>query len=230
MSAPRPLNDQEVLSEMNKMVSFISQEAKEKARELQVKADEEFAIEKAKIVRQESLAIDALYEKKRKQAEVGQKIAQSTALNTSRLKILRAREQFLSDLFEDARGKITDLANDEGKYAQLMENLILQGLLLVLSPSCTLVVRAKDREMAKKAAEAASKQYTEISGRTTEVNVDEDEELPTESAGGVKLNGAGNRIMVNNTVDERLALLEDKMLPEIRADLFGLNENRKFYT
>jgi V-type H+-transporting ATPase subunit E len=42
----RPLNDDEVLSEMKKMVAFIKQEAMEKAREIQVKADEEFAIEK----------------------------------------------------------------------------------------------------------------------------------------------------------------------------------------
>lgn len=45
----RPMNDDEVLSEMKKMVSFIKQEAMEKAREIQVKADEEFAIEKVMI-------------------------------------------------------------------------------------------------------------------------------------------------------------------------------------
>lgn len=42
----RPMNDDEVLTEMKKMVAFIKQEAMEKAREIQVKADEEFAIEK----------------------------------------------------------------------------------------------------------------------------------------------------------------------------------------
>lgn len=42
----RPLNDDEVINEMNKMVAFIRQEANEKAREIKVKADEEFAIEK----------------------------------------------------------------------------------------------------------------------------------------------------------------------------------------
>jgi len=36
-------------------VAFISQEAKEKAREIQVKADEEFAIEKVSGSRQSSL-------------------------------------------------------------------------------------------------------------------------------------------------------------------------------
>ena len=70
----RPMNDEEVLSEMKKMVAFIKQEAVEKAREIQIKADEEFAIEKAKIVRQEAINIDSQYEKKIKQAEVSQKM------------------------------------------------------------------------------------------------------------------------------------------------------------
>ncbi|KAL7417188.1 ATPase, V1/A1 complex, subunit E [Mrakia frigida] len=230
MSNPRPLNDEEVENEMKKMVAFISQEAREKAREIQVKADEEFAIEKAKIVRQESLNIDAMYEKKHKQAEIGLKIAQSTILNTSRLKILREREQLLSDLFEEARKGVLDLAKDQSKYSKLMELLILQGLLILLSPSATLTVRASDRKLATKAGEAAAKQYNEISGRTVVVTIDESEDLPADSAGGAKLAGAGGRVKVNNTLDERLGLLEDKMLPEIRADLFGPNENRKFYT
>lgn len=55
-------------------MAFIKQEAVEKAREIQIKADEEFAIEKAKIVRQEAINIDSQYEKKTKQAEVAQKM------------------------------------------------------------------------------------------------------------------------------------------------------------
>ena len=55
-------------------MAFIKQEAVEKAREIQIKADEEFAIEKAKIVRQQAINIDSQYEKKIKQAEVAQKM------------------------------------------------------------------------------------------------------------------------------------------------------------
>ncbi len=55
-------------------VSFIKQEANEKAREIKIKADEEFNIEKAKIVRQETIAIEAFYQKKAKQAEIQKKM------------------------------------------------------------------------------------------------------------------------------------------------------------
>ncbi|OSD08072.1 ATPase V1/A1 complex subunit E [Trametes coccinea BRFM310] len=226
--ASRPLNDDEVLSEMNKMVAFIKQEALEKAREIKVKADEEFAIEKAKLVKQEQQAIDAQYEKKRKGAEVAQKIAQSTLTNKSRLKLLQQREEHLQDLFSTARESIDALAKDEGRYVQFLEGVIVQGFLSLLEPDVTVHAREKDVDKVQRAVEGAARQYNEISGLT--VNATVQGTLSNDIAGGVKLVSGTERITLDNTLDERLRLLEDRMLPEIRADLFGPNPNRKFYT
>ncbi|KZP18468.1 ATPase, V1/A1 complex, subunit E [Athelia psychrophila] len=226
--ASRPLNDDEVLSEMNKMVAFIKQEALEKAREIKVKADEEFAIEKAKLVKQEQHTIDAQYEKKRKGAEVAQKIAQSTLTNKSRLKLLHRREEHLQDLFSTSRSSILALAGDDGRYTQFLEGIIIQGFLQLMESNVTVLARKKDSEIAKQATEGAAKQYHEISGR--EVDYEIKATLSDDGAGGVKLMNGTNRITIDNTLDERLRLLEDSMLPEIRKDLFGANPNRKFYT
>ncbi|KAI0261220.1 ATPase, V1/A1 complex, subunit E [Gloeopeniophorella convolvens] len=224
----RPLNDDEVLSEMNKMVAFIKQEALEKAREIRVKADEEFSIDKAKLVRQEQQAIDAQFEKKRKGAETAQKIQQSTLTNKSRLKLLHRREEHLQDLFAAARAKISGLAAEEGRYVQFLEGVLVQGFLQLLEPSVTVYTRAKDEAIAARAAESAKKAYYEISGR--EVEIELEASLSDDLAGGVKLISGTRRITLDNTLDERLRLLEDRMLPEIRHDLFGANENRKFFT
>ncbi|KAI0051609.1 ATPase, V1/A1 complex, subunit E [Auriscalpium vulgare] len=226
--ASRPLNDDEVLTEMNKMVAFIKQEALEKAREIRVKADEEFAIEKAKLVKQEQQAIDAQYDKKIKGAETAQKIAQSTLTNKSRLKLLHRREEHLQDLFETARTSILELAVNEGRYIQFLEGVLVQAFLQLLEPAVTVLVRAKDHAAVDRAIEAAKKSYNDISGRQVDVEVDAT--LSDELSGGVKLISGTRRITLDNTLDERLRLLEDRMLPEIRHDLFGANENRKFYT
>ncbi|RSH84390.1 V-ATPase V1 sector subunit E [Apiotrichum porosum] len=226
MSRTGALDDSEIQSEMNKMVAFISQEAREKAREIQVKADEEFAIEKAKIVRQESLAIDAQYEKKRKQAEVGWKIAQSTALNQSRLEVLRKRDENLQTLFEEANKQVTALA-DGKDYPAAMELLILEILLLLLSTDVNIVHRPKDEALVKSASDAALKQYKEMSGRESTIVFAAD--LADDSAGGVIGSAMVGRIKVDNTLSARLKILEEKMLPELREDLFGKNPNRKFY-
>ncbi|CUA70747.1 V-type H+-transporting ATPase subunit E [Rhizoctonia solani] len=224
----RPMNDEEVAGELNKMVAFIRQEAMEKAREIKVKADEDFNIEKSKIVRAETLAIDAEYAKKRKQAETALKIAQSTQTNKSRLKLLHAREQHLSDLFTNARNQLLDLSKDEQKYEDLLKSVIVQGLLSLLEPLATVYSREKDVALVQKAVQAAQAEYKDISGR--DVQVDVEGNLPENSAGGVKLISGNRRITIDNTLDERLRLLEDRMLPEIRTDLFGKNENRKFYS
>ncbi|KAG7439591.1 ATPase V1/A1 complex subunit E [Guyanagaster necrorhizus] len=224
----RPLNDDEVLTELNKMVAFIKQEALEKAREIKIKADEEFAIEKAKLVKQEQQAIDAQYEKKRKGAEVAQKIAQSTLTNKSRLKLLHQREQHLQELFSTSRSTVLTLAGDKGRYVQFLEGFISQGFLQLFEPSVTLYARKQDVSLVEEAAANAALTYKEISGR--KVKYDVEGSLGGDGAGGIKLVSGSRRITIDNTLDERLRLLEDRMLPEIRNDLFGPNENRKFYT
>ena len=52
------------------MVQFIHQEAKEKAAEIKLKTDEEFQIEKLRMLEAEKTKIRAEYERKEKQVEV----------------------------------------------------------------------------------------------------------------------------------------------------------------
>jgi len=46
---------------------------------------------------------------------------------------------------------------------------------------------------------------------------------------GVSILGTGGKIDINNTLEERLKLLETDALPMMRMMLFGKNENRRFY-
>ncbi|KAJ3985575.1 ATPase, V1/A1 complex, subunit E [Lentinula detonsa] len=225
----RPMNDDEVLNELNKMVAFIKQEALEKAREIKVKADEEFAIEKAKLVKQEQLAIDAQYEKKLKGAEVSQKIAQSTLTNKSRLRLLHRREEHLQDLFSTCRNQVVSLSSSNSDaYSEFLVGILSQGYLYLMEPSVVVHCRQSDVPVLEDAASKAADRYKETSGR--DLKVDVKGTLSDDTAGGVKLASGSGRITLDNTLDERLRLLEDRMLPEIRKDLFGPNENRKFYT
>lgn len=53
-------------------------------------------------------------------------------------------------------------------------------------------------------------------------------EVTKQRAGGVSIVGTGGKIDINNTLEERLRLLETDALPSIRVTLFGENQNRKF--
>ncbi|GAB7352541.1 hypothetical protein MBLNU459_g2931t1 [Dothideomycetes sp. NU459] len=223
------MSDDQVNSELRKMTAFIRQEALEKAREIQLKADEEFAIEKSQLVRQETSSIDTAYEKKFKQAGMSQQITKSTLANKTRLRLLSARQELLNDLFEQASAKVADFSKNNDKYQDILKNLILEGLYALNEKKIQLRCRAKDDAVVEKAAKDASAEYKEkLNGREVDVTIDEDEKLPEESAGGVSiLNGTG-RIDINNTFEERLRLLETEALPSVRATLFGENKNRKF--
>ena len=163
------------------MVAFIRQEAVEKAREIEIKADEESDIEKSKLVRQETAAIDAQYERKFKQAELSQQIARSTVTNKTRLKVLAARQQLLDSIFEKAREKLEDVSKDEEKYTTILKNLILEGLYALGEDSIQIRARQKDTELLQRAIEQATAEYKEHAGLDVSISVDEKNALPEES-------------------------------------------------
>ncbi|KAI7887331.1 ATP synthase subunit [Lichtheimia hyalospora FSU 10163] len=210
MTTVRPLNEDEVFNEMKKM------------------ADEEFNIEKAKIVRQESLNIEAVFERKMKQAEVQKKIAQSNHINKARLRVLQERQQSLDTLFEATRDKIFEVSSDEEKYATLLEGLILQGAYSLMEREVTLRCREADVEAVQFAAERASQKYLEVMKAETSFTVSEDY-LPASGAGGIVLTALQGRIVVDNTLEARLNIVKEEMLPQIRVTLFGHSPNRKFF-
>ncbi|RUS22939.1 ATP synthase subunit-domain-containing protein [Endogone sp. FLAS-F59071] len=300
----RALNDDEVYSEMKKMVAFIKQEALEKAREIKIKkgqgrkghvsakskwsgilrdrktrfvisagfpcyllcsnriqflqAEEEFNIEKvlvsqkfqnvpkegyslknyshscplftpqAKVVRQEAINIDATFQRKIKQAEVQKRIAQSNHINKSRLRVLQARQRMLEELFAETRAKLPDVTRDITQYRALLKDLILQGFYALMEHEVVITCRQKDAKDVKNAIEEARRQYKEALGSDVDAKVDQ-EFLPQGSAGGVILSAQSGKIKVNNTLETRLDILEENMLPQIRVLLFGHSPNRKFF-
>jgi len=188
-------------SPSNNQVAFIKQEALEKAREIKVKADEEFAIEKVVLVvecdtgftdglilftgearkagaasyrcsvRKETQRVRGRTEDVRIR-QVGPDAteidvivsAHSTLTNKSRLRLLHLREQNLQDLFQAAREQLATLASSS-QYVQFLQGIIVQGFLQLLDPQVSIHIREADAAAAEQAADAASKQYTEISGR-----------------------------------------------------------------
>lgn len=48
-------------------------------------------------------------------------------------------------------------------------------------------------------------------------------------AGGVVIVGFHGKIDVNNTLEERLKIMEAEALPVVRTTLFGPSPNRKFF-
>ena len=167
----------QVASELKKMTAFIKQEALEKAREIRIKADEEFAIEKSKLVRSETSSIDTQYEKKFKQASMSQQITRSTMANKTRLKVLSARQAVLDDLFEQTREKVGHVSK-RGNYGEIMKDLLLEGLYALNERKLQIRVRKADKDVMGKAIKGAAKECKDNLGTEVEVEILEDDPLP----------------------------------------------------
>lgn len=219
----------QVQGELKKMEAFITKEAEEKAKEIKLKADEEYEIEKASIVRSEKNAIDSQYEDKFKKASLAQQITKSTIANKTRLKILATRDQCLQDIFDSAEEQLKQLSKDPAAYESLLVGLIDEGLLQLMEPAVTLRVRKADVSVTKKAADQAEKKFKDVSGRDVKITIDETKYLSDKSAGGLILANGIGKIEINNTLEERLRLLSERALPAVRLEMFGVSTTRKFF-
>ncbi|KAJ1335623.1 V-type H+-transporting ATPase subunit E [Microdochium nivale] len=229
MSQAHALSDDQVGQELRKMTAFIKQEAHEKAREIEVKANEEFSIEKSKLVGSETDAIDATYAKKFKQATMSQQITRSTVSNKTRLKVLGARQELLDDIFETASKKLAEVTKDNKKYQTLLKDLILEGAYAMNEKEISVQGRKADYATLKEAIKEAETDYKSESGKQVTITIDESNALPEGSAGGVIIVNGSGKIEISNTLEERLELLKSSALPAMRETLFGQNANRKFY-
>uniref|UniRef100_A0A8C1UCW3 ATPase H+ transporting V1 subunit E1b n=1 Tax=Cyprinus carpio TaxID=7962 RepID=A0A8C1UCW3_CYPCA len=240
------LSDADVQKQIKHMMAFIEQEANEKAEEIDAKAEEEFNIEKGRLVQTQRLKIMEYYEKKEKQIEQQKKIQMSNLMNQARLKVLKARDDMISDLLNDARQRLANVARDPSRYAALMDGLVLQvncmgvlsgthsdilmfqGFYQLLEPKVTIRCRKQDVGIVQAAVQKNIPNYKAAVKDNLEVRIDQENFLSPEVSGGIELYNADGKIKVSNTLESRLDLIAQQMMPEIRVALFGANQNRKF--
>ncbi|KAG5437726.1 hypothetical protein PCANB_000439 [Pneumocystis canis] len=209
------LSDNQVNSEMQKLINFIKVEAMEKAREIHIKSNEEFSVEKAKIVHQEMIKIDEFYKQKMKKTAINQQISKSNIINSTRLKLLEEREKVLSEVFKDVVEILSSLSQNETRYQEL-----LRGLYQLMEENVIIRGRQSDSTIIEKAINDA----VEIFRDETHININvmiDNEYLSSNGLGGVIIFEANKNVSINNTFEERLNLLKIEALPIIRLILFG---------
>lgn len=222
------LSDSDVQKQIKHMMAFIEQEANEKAEEIDAKAEEEFNIEKGRLVQQQRLKIMEYYEKKEKQVELQKKIQSSNMLNQARLKVLKVREDHVASVLEECRRRLGQVTHDSARYGEVLSALITQGLLQLMEANVVVRGRQADAQLIQNILPTAVEAYKNTSGKDVVVTLDTDNYLPAEATGGVDLITHSGRIKISNTLESRLELIAQQLIPEIRNALFGRNINRKF--
>lgn len=222
------LSDADVQKQIKHMMAFIEQEANEKAEEIDAKAEEEFNIEKGRLVQQQRLKIMEYYERKEKQVELQKKIQSSNMLNQARLKVLKVREDHVRNVLDEARRHLGEITKNREQYSKVLQSLVVQALFQLMEANVTLKVRQKDEELVKSILPQCEAAYKAKICKDVVLKIDSEGYLPAETCGGIELVAQRGRIKISNTLESRLDLIAQQLLPQIRNALFGRNPNRKF--
>jgi len=222
------LSDADVQKQIKHMMAFIEQEANEKAEEIDAKAEEEFNIEKGRLVQHQRLKIMEYFERKEKQVELQKKIQSSNMLNQARLQALKVREDHVRGVLDEARRRLGEVTKNEKLYKELLEKLIIQGLLQLLEPNVGIRVRTQDEAIVASLLPSILEQYQAKAGKPVNLKIDNETYLSPDACGGIDLLAQRGKIKIANTLEARLDLIAQQLVPNTRIALFGPNPNRKF--
>jgi len=219
----------EAQSQISQMISFIASEAKDKANEINKKGEEEFSIEVHRLMTEQKEKVRQGYERKVKQIETQYAINKSLAINKMRLEKIRARQEQMHRIQEEAKGQLVGQAQS----TKFIISLISQGLLMLLENEVLVRCRQSDVRVVESCLQAAAAEYSKIlkqeTGTTRSVTLKLDKEYlpaapgPTQGPsclGGVMLLCHNGKITIDNTIDVRLNLVMEQAKPAIRGLLF----------
>ncbi|SOV14434.1 vacuolar ATP synthase subunit e, putative [Plasmodium sp. DRC-Itaito] len=230
------LDDAEAQKQIQQMVNFILNEAKDKAHEIEAKALEDFNIEKLRIVQKMKEKIRVEFQKKAKQMEIKRSIARSSAINKARLKKMCAKDQVFKEIYKISSDKLNDLYKDKDKYKNLIVDLIVQSLFYMQEPHVIVRCRDIDKAIVESSLNEAVSKYTDKLKKqfniTKTVKIELDKSgnyLPppptpdnegNSCLGGIILTTPNRKINCDNTLDVRLKLAIEYCTPEIKRMFF----------
>ena len=150
--------------------------------EIEAKAEEEFNIEKSRLVSQQRIKIIEYFDRKEKQIELQKKIQHSNLSNSSRLSILKARDDYVQNLKQEAEKQLKLLTEDRTKYRTLLLHLILQGVLLLVEKQIQIRCQYEDQTLIKELIPIIITKYQEqFHGNYLQINIDEKHFLSKDS-------------------------------------------------
>lgn len=173
------------------------------------------------------LAVQDEFAKKEKDREIQERINRSAEIGECRVKKMKIRDELLHTLIAEAGAKCAVVARSSN-YPQLVQKLIVQGLIKIEELQVTVYCRGEDVKVVEKVLPAAVAEYVDLIKRESGVelkplvtiNKDSAHNLAESTYGGVMLTALNGKIVCDNTMASRLNLVYEELLPSIRAILF----------
>lgn len=221
------------------LLKYINRSGEDKERSITKASQEEFNRLKAKHIADEQERIINEYKVRLEQDKIKLKIQRSATENNARIQKMRTVNALIEKLFHDAKAKmVAKQLADPASYRELVKNLIVQGLIKLMEAEVHIRCRKSDLKIVQEVQQQAAEEYKGL--MKSEVKFFHDKDVPiklviettkflpeyddTEGAescmGGIVLHARKGRIVCTNTLDERLQLVVQEAIPQIRSMLF----------
>ena len=173
--------------------------------------------------------------------EVKMKIEKSKEQNEKRIMKMRKVNDYIDQLNVVCRDKVKeDLANDQSAYKKLLKDLLLQGLIKLMESTVVIRCREQDVGLIEDVMEEAVSEYRQmivdqvkifegkspdeipckITIDTSKYLLSADEDPKAGIIGGFKMLVKRGKIVLSQSVDDRIALCFQAAIPAIRYMLF----------
>ncbi len=229
------MNNADALRQISQMIEFIKQEAREKAEEIQVKTEAEFNALKLNKVVQARLEIKEEMLRQEKEAVSQKRIARSRVITQARFRQMKEREDVVRALKVRVEEELEKVASHKD-YPKLVRALLVEGFITMMEQEVEVRCRQVDANVVKAELPHAISEFVEFvrseCGVTPIINatVNENAFLPgprkagvlgASCAGGVIISARHGKILCRNTLNARLDVAFEELLPTTREMLFG---------
>jgi len=161
------MNEEDKNKRITQMCNFIIQEAKEKVNEINLKTDNDFALEKQMMVHNSKLKLQKDFKQMEKDIQTQKRIVKAKAEAAHRVKLMDEREQLIQDVKEAAIDALIPATKDEKKYKDMLKKLIIQGLIKLNEAKATVLCRECDVSLVQEAIKEAGPEYKKLIQETT---------------------------------------------------------------
>lgn len=225
--------------QIQQMCKFILQEAKEKANEIAIKTNHDFNKEKQLKVLSAKKKIDAQFAAKMERLDSDKKVERSKAVGAARRKKGLCAHELVQQVKNDTREDLKQkLSAKPAEYKELLQQLLVECFIKLNEKNITVECLERDKSVVSELLPSALAAYKEqvkamhakdpvkyetqlATSMDCAVNFDDSRPLSDKAfIGGVKCVGLNGRIVCDNTLDTRLALATEALLPRLRKILF----------
>lgn len=198
------------------MIEFIDRDAQEKVREYDDEAQAMYDSEKANLVEAQKKKVLAAHEEAKKQLEINRRVGRAQVSKQERMRVEEARGEAVAQVQKLTREKVQKLINDQGKYKQLLADLLRQSA-VAIADDADVLCRKQDEGVVKSLLKQTEQAASAACGKPVKLTMSKDSLDDAAAWGGVTLKSSnGHKVVCDNTLAARTAHCFAEQMPTVR--------------